>query len=264
MVRGLYVAANSLVVQEACHDTIATNLANVSTPGYRRAVTSVEAFPVALARAVSQSGAFPQASADQPAPVTHLSARQTTDFTPGLQQPTDNPCDLALDGPGFFVVEAAAGEAYTRCGSFTLDSEQYLATSSGHRLLGAAGPIKVSGHEWRVNPSGDVICDGAVLDRVRVVDFDSRAALSRLGENLFSAGGPPPAGGAPPAGAAAPAPTPQQNPSIRQGYIESSNVNAVSEMVNLITAMRAFEANQKVVQAMDQTLDRAVNEVGRV
>jgi flagellar basal-body rod protein FlgG len=243
MVRGLYVAANSLLVQEACHDTIATNLANVSTPGYRRAVTSVESFPVLLGRASRVLAGSDQA-------VPHLSARQTTDFAPGMQQPTGNPCDLALDGPGFFVVQTASGEAYTRSGSFTLDPEGYVATSGGRRLLGEAGAIRVSGRSWSITPRGEVISNGEVIDRIRVVDFDAGGELSRLGDNLFSAGRA--------------APVAKESFYIRQGYIEGSNVNAVSEMVNMIAAMRAFEANQKMIQAMDQTLDKAVNEVGRV
>jgi len=243
MVRGLYVAANSLLVQEACHDTIATNLANVSTPGYRRAVTSVESFPALVSRAGQAASSAAQA-------VPHLSVRQTTDFAPGAAQPTGNPCDLALDGPGFFAVQTSTGEAYTRGGAFTLDNEGYIATSGGRRLLGNNGAIKVTGRGWNVSPRGEVICDGAVTDRVRVVDFAAGTALSRLGDNLLSAGQA--------------APAVKENVSIRQGYIEGSNVNAVSEMVNMIAALRAFEANQKMVQAMDQTLDRAVNEVGRV
>jgi len=247
MVRGLYIAANSLLVQEACHDTIATNLANVSTPGYRRAVTSVESFPALLARTASQPGAAVPHSEQA---VPHLAARQTTDFAPGAQQPTGNPCDLALDGPGFFVVQTPSGEAYTRSGAFTLDPEGYIVTPAGRQLLGEAGAIKVTGRSWSVSPRGEVISDGAVVDRIRVVDFEAAGALSRLGDNLFSAGRA--------------APVAKESFSIRQGYIEGSNVNAVSEMVNMIAAMRAFEANQKMIQAMDQTLDRAVNEVGRV
>jgi flagellar basal-body rod protein FlgG len=261
MVRGLYVAANSLLVQEAAHDTIATNLANVSTPGYRRAVPSVESFPAVLGRVASQPDLLRQGFVGQGAAVLqslstaeqavpHLSARQTTDFTPGAHQQTDNPCDLALDGPGFFVVQAATSEAYTRAGSFTLDNEGYLTTPGGHRLMGEAGAIKVSGRNWSVTPKGDVVCDGAVVDRVRVVDFEGKQSLSRLGDNLFAAGDMQPVA--------------VDEVAIRQGYIEGSNVNAVSEMVNMITALRAFETNQKVIQAVDSTLDRVINEVGRV
>jgi len=246
MVRGLYVAANSLLVQEACHDTIATNLANVSTPGYRRAITSIESFPAALGRAASQPPSMPRVASTVP----HLSVRQTTDFSAGVQQQTDNPCDLALDGRGFFVVQTPSGEAYTRSGSFTFDSQGYLAAPNGNRLLGASGPIKITGRNWGVQRNGDVVCDGAVVDRIRVVDVAPGRALTRLGDNLLATTGEAPAA--------------KEGVSIRQGYIEGSNVNAVSEMVNMITAMRAFEANQKIIQATDQTLDKAINEVGRV
>ncbi len=260
MVRGLYVAANSLLVQQASHDTIATNLANASTPGYRRAVPSVESFPVLLGRVASQPGAVPQLLSTAAQAVPHLEPRQTTDFTPGVQQQTNNPCDLALDGPGFFVVAAGSGEAYTRAGSFTLDSEGYLITPGGHKLLGEAGPIRVSGRAWTVTTQGDVVCDGAVVDRLRVVDFEARAdgrpPLQRLGENLFSAGR-----AAPVAREEARSPKASE---IRQGYLEGSNVNVVAEMVNMISALRAFETNQKIIQAVDSTLDRVINEVGRV
>jgi flagellar basal-body rod protein FlgG len=186
--------------------------------------------------------------------VPHLSARQTTDFSPGAYQQTDNPCDLALDGPGFFAVDTPSGEAYTRAGSFTLDDDGYLITPRGHRLLGEAGAVRVAGRNWEVTPAGDVVVDRAVVDRIRVVDFaaraDGRSPLTRRGDNLFIA--------------AEAAPVAREDVSIRQGYLEGSNVNAVSEMVNLIIALRAFETNQKMIQAVDSTLDRVINEVARV
>lgn len=251
MVRGLYVAANSLLVQEAVNDTIAANLANVSTSGYRRAVTSIESFPAVLARAGSQAGTVaPQLQSTAAQAVPHLSARQTTDFSPGPQQQTGNPCDFAIEGPGFFVVQTPNGEAYTRAGSFTLDNEGYLTTPSGHKLLGDAGPIRVTGRSWRMTRDAEVVSDNAVVDRIRVVELPAQAGSTRVGENLF-------------AGTAA-APTAAESVSVRQGCLEGSNVNAVSEMVSMITALRAFETNQKVVQAVDSTLDRVINEVGRV
>jgi flagellar basal-body rod protein FlgG len=172
------------------------------------------------------------------------------DFTQGAFQTTGSKTNFALQGDGFFTVQTAAGPAYTRDGAFAVSPDGYLATLSGNKVLGNAGPIKVGKGDISVNDSGIVSQNGATLDTLKIARFANQGALTKIGGNLFSAGGA--------------VPTVAKGTVVRQGYLEASNVNSVSEMVSMISAYRTFEASSKAVQAADSTLDKCVNEVGRV
>lgn len=241
MLSGLYLAGNSLVVQAERQDAIAANLANASTAGYKRICVGVSARSSVFADELA-------AATGQTEPYQCLAATSRLDTAPGPLTATGNPCDLALDGPGYFAVQAGGGELYTRNGSFRLSPDGTLVDSLGRAVLGQRGPIRLQGEQWEVSADGTVSVEGAAVATLKVVDFPA-ALATKQGDGVFAA---PPA-------AVRVVPAPQ----VTQRQIERSNVQVVEEMVNMITALRTFEAAQRIIQAQDRTLDKAVNDVGR-
>lgn len=247
MVRGLYSSANGLLVEAARTDTIAANLAGLSVPAYRRDIPTVSAFEQTLTYTALAGGAGPVGP-----PVVLLPETQV-DLQPGQLRQTGGRLDLALDGPGYFCVQRPRGEAYTRSGAFHLDASHYLLTSAGDRVLGQAGPVRIEGGQVEVLENGDLLVDGARVDRLRLVAFPAGADAQKLGRGLLRVDGPVVA-----------ADSGGEVGRVRQGYLEQANVNAVTELAAMIAALRAFEASQRALQATDETLAKAINEVGRV
>ncbi len=256
MVRGLYTACSGMLLQMAKQDVIANNLANANTPGFKKQITIATAFP---GMAVSRLGETKEKEGrNEPVPPaaigwlgTGAAVRQiSTDYSQGAMQKTDNPTDLAIAGKGFFVIETPQGERYTRNGSFRLNSEGIITTEQGYPVLGRSGPITVGDQQFTVDEKGNVVAGDSVVDTLRIVTVSDGSRLVRLGDDLY----------ADPENNAQDAPQPQ----VLQGYLELSNVVAVKEMVEMITALRAYEANQKVIQAHDQTLDSLINRVAAV
>lgn len=246
MIHGLYSAANGMLVQQMATDTTANNLANASTAGYRRQLPSITSFAQRLDASLQAKLPVNPVYAEPTANLLTLSG--VTDPRTGSIRQTGNPTDFALRGDGFFVLDDAAGhELLTRSGSFTLNPDNQLTTEDGLLVQGERGPISIDGATWEVDPAGRVLVDSDEIDRLRVVVPSDPASMTRVGATRWQAAGV----------------MPMSNPRVQQGYLESSNVNPVAEMVALITASRQFEANQKSVQAIDSTLDRLVNEVGR-
>jgi len=254
VIRGLYSSANGLLVQSARTDVISSNLAGLSVPGFRRDVPVVTAFPRAL-----QYAARGRAAAGAPGSSSIVLAPETSvDLQPGALRSTGAPFDLALDGPGYFSVQTPAGEAYTRSGAFRLDAAgrqaglAALVTQSGHPVLGQTGPIRISGAEFEVLDNGDILVDGARVDRLKLADFPTGTQMQKLGDGLLR-----------PLRPVAPLPAAGISATVRQGYLEEANVNAVSELAAMISALRSFEASQRALHAADQTLDKVINEIGR-
>lgn len=244
MIRGLYSSANGLLAESTRNDTIAANLAGLSVPGFRRDIATVSALGPTLDYLAGG------ASAGLAGPSALLDSAISVDLQPGAVRTTGNRLDLALEGPGYFAVQTTGGEAYTRGGAFRLDAAGRLVTAAGDPVLGAAGAIVLRGGQVEVRENGEVLVDGARVDRLKLMDFTPGAQVAKLGRGLLKLS----AGAAQPAGAA----------QVRQGYLEEANVNAVSELAAMIASLRAFEASQRALQATDQTLEKAIGEVGRV
>lgn len=244
MIRGLSAGASALLAQQTTLDATAQNLANVSTAGYRRQITTTGSFQKLVDGPVSQVvGTAPALP-----PPTLLYVTSSADTSQGAMRQTGNPTDLALEGNGYFTVQTpGAGEAYTRDGAFSLDANNRLVTSEGLPVLGERGPITIANSQWNVTRTGQVVVNGAVVDRLKLVTLPDPSTATRTGNNLFAASTAQPATQA----------------TVLQGYLEGSNVNPVSEMLALINSSRMFEANQRCIQALDSTLDRAVNEIAR-
>lgn len=244
MIQGLYITATGMLVQERRHDVVAQNLANVSTAGYQRQTL---AFHADVSAQYASAGRT--LKGQSPLPVFLVNAVNGTDSTQGSSiQETGNPAHLALEGTGYFTVETPQGPAYTRDGSFTLDATGKLMTRDGYAVLGEKGPITITNAQWSVAPDGRVSIKGAMADRLRIANIDNLATANRVGSSLWQTDAAQPA----------------TVVTVRQGALEGSNVSAITEMLSLIQTTRQYEACQKALQAVDSTLDRAVNDVGRM
>ncbi|MGE5587939.1 MAG: flagellar basal-body rod protein FlgF [Clostridia bacterium] len=255
MVRGLYAAASGMVAGMLQQDVIAHNLANVDTPGYKKDVALVGAFADDMAVRVESQGAWRSARTVPLGWVGSGSYVRGTGFdrSEGPIVETGAPLDLAIEGDGYFVVEVPEGEAYTRNGSFTLNARGELVTEDGTPVLGESGRIVIpAGGKVEVRGDGRIAVDGQVVARLRLVAFDAGSLPGKAGGDVFVA----PPGTARSVGAG-------DGTVVRQGFLEMSNVTAVTEMVQMIAGMRAYEACQRVVWFLDQTLDKSINDVGR-
>lgn len=266
MVKGLYTAYTGMIEEVRRMDVMTNNLANADTTGYKKEGTVNQAFKDQLAIKIKDTSEpfYERRLGDVNMGVKI--GETYRDYSQGSFRVTDNALDVALDGEGFFAVEftSKAGVTsvkYTRDGSFTMDRDGYLRTKDGDYILNQNGAMNGTPGEAsriRLNPNqeilietdGSIYQEGNLVGRIGVVDFENYDYLQKYGENMFDAV----------AGAAKVA----SGALVEQGTLEMSNVNVVSEMVEMITISRAYEANQKIIQTMDATLDKAVNTVGQV
>lgn len=181
------------------------------------------------------------------------------DFSQGDLIETGGKFDLALSGPGFFQVQGEDGRTYyTRDGSFTLNNEGNLSTLDGREVLGQGGLINIATGEFEVLRDGTILVDGENAGRLNIVDIENREFLRKIGDNVFDVvrdenGDPMGDLG-----------EMEFTGQLLQGYLEESNVNAIGEMVEMISLLRDFEAGQKAIRVQDEMLEKASNEIGRV
>jgi flagellar basal-body rod protein FlgF len=239
--RGLFAAASGMLADQIRQDVIANNLANATTAGFKGDTAVGEAFPSLLINQLQTGATIGKLG---------LGSRITevaTDGSQGALRQTGNTYDLAVAGDGWFSVQGPNGVAYTRNGAFTTDAKGQLVTADAQPVLDDGGrPITV-GNNATISPDGKVTVDGRQVARLAVTVLDPKR-LHKLGDNLYT-------------GMVKKGADPGR---VEQGFLENSNVNSVKEMVDLISTMRSFEAGQKAVQALDDTLGKAVNDVGRI
>lgn len=262
MVRGMYTAASGALVAQSTVDTIANNLANVNTAGFKRTLLQVQAQPNrALYRFQTDPGKSSGARAGGlPAqvPIGALGSGAQVydtpaDYEQGLIATTGNDLDVALSGPGFFAIRDGNGALrYTRDGAFVRDQNGFLTAQNGDRVLGRNGAPIVLPQSGKVEIArdGTISVDGRGYDRLRLVEFGNLTALRPEGANRFAD-----TGAAGPRNAA--------NTSAIQGSLEKSNADVVRSMVDLIAAQRWFDANEKSIQTQDDAVGQAVQTVGR-
>ncbi|MDD4599870.1 MAG: flagellar basal-body rod protein FlgF [Negativicutes bacterium] len=248
MIRGIYAAASGMVAESTRNDVTANNLANANTAGFKKDIAVSRDFASVLIQRINDGQSAPTiGSLGSGSQIDEVA----TIHSGGAIRETGNDFDMALDGQGFFVIQTPNGLRYTRNGSFSRSGEGELVTGDGHRVLGQNGrPIAIAGDKLTVAADGAISVDGLELNRLQVVGFANEKQLTKEGNSLYAA----------PNGVQAQ----QAAATVNQGYLEMSNVNIVAEMINMITGFRAYEVNGKSVQAHDQLLDKAVNEVGRV
>ena len=234
MSSGIYVATAGAVAQSHALDATANNIANASTTGFHGdRVTFREALTAARSPDVATVGA----------------GTTRIDGQAGALTPTGSPLDLALDGDGYFGVATPNGPRYTRAGNFQLDAARTLVSADGFALRGQGGaPISIppEAQTIAVAADGTVSADGAELGRLELVRF-APAQVQRQGGTLFAATGRPLAG---------------DPPRVRSGMLESSNVNVVRGVVDLVKVSRTYESLMRVIQGYHDIESRAARELG--
>lgn len=249
MLKGIYSAAAGMTSELLRNDVIAENLANVSTPGFKSQVPSFQTFGETLINQIHGNTATPLGTVNHGSQVFQTA----TYFKQGDMMQTGNPLDVAINGEGFFTIkQAGTGNIYyTRAGNFTRDMDGYLTTLNGDRVQGESGDLAIPKQASRIQISraGQISGDNQVIGQIKVAQFADQNALERQGANSYTSTAKPIVGG---------------NVNIEQGTLEQSNANVVMEMVNSISAMRSYETMQKTIQMQNQTLERVINDVGRV
>lgn len=278
MFRGFYTVASGMITQQRKTEVLTNNMANVNTPGFKAEQSTIRSFPEMLMSSIEKTRiptekGFNMRQLRQHGPIsTGVYLQETIPLhAQGQLRMTELTTDLALENrllpinengeQGALVFRLENGndsEIYTRNGNFQLDLEGYLTTASGHYVLGTTGQrILIQNDDFQVQEDGTILVNGHEVATISVAYTENPteqlykqedgAFLSVDGERLVEANTVD--------GAAY---------GIRQGYLEGSTVDASRTMTDMLTAYRAFEANQKVLQAYDRSMEKAVNEIGRL
>ena len=260
MMRSLYTAATGMTAQELNLDVISNNLANVNTTGFKKSRADFEDLMYQTMRqpGAQQAGGNMIPTGMQVGMGVRPVAIQKI-WTQGDYQQTDNQLDIAIEGDGFFLIQKDNEDVYTRDGSFKLNNNRDIVDSNGN-LLVPQMTVPENTTSITVDPNGLVTAlasDGVAteLGNIQLYTFPNASGLMAAGRNYFRE---TPASGAPVAGD----PGTDQYGTLAQGFLEMSNVSVVDEMVNMIVAQRAYEANSKAITTADQMLQTA-NQVKR-
>jgi len=237
-------------------ETITHNISNADTTGFKKEHLVSHTFDEVLIRRINDPHVLSQTRTITNMPIVGPLALGTqidqlyVNFDEGALEGTERRTDLALVGDVFFVMQTPAGERYTRTGAFYVDEMGYLTDGEGHFLLGENGPVYVGGLNFVVDDIGGVYVDGELTNQIRVVSFADNGELRKQGSNLYYS-------------LEAPLAEPGRY-RIIQGFLETSNVDIGREMVDMLTVFRAYETNQRMLTMIDETVGKAVNEIGRL
>ncbi|WP_097025829.1 flagellar hook-basal body complex protein [Clostridium peptidivorans] len=246
MIRGLYTAVSGMITQEAKQDVITNNLANVNTAGFKVDNLATKSFNEVLLsnRDKIVNGKNVKVNLG----TINLGSKideVATSFTQGILQNTDKETDFGIEGRGFFVIERNNGinkeRYYTRDGHFHVNSQGFLVNDSGDNVIGINA-------QTRAEEPINVNVNSLNQSNMMLVDFQDYNSLTKIGDNIYSGEGQQIAA----------------NGNIKQYSLEKSNVNVTREMIEMMTVMRTFETNQKMIQSLDETLGKAANEIGRI
>jgi len=231
-------------------ETITNNVVNAETTAYKKEYNIAHSFDEVFTRRVNDTHSVMRGPQVGPLNLGTQVDHLYIDFTQGSMEGTERATDFALVGDAFFVMQTLDGERYTKTGHFYINDQGYLADGDGNLLLGNNGPIYVGGLDFRVDSSGNVFTNDGYADTIRVVSFADNTQLRRQGENLYYS---------------LEAPLEEANPySIAQGFLEASNVDIGREMVDMLAMYRTYETNQRMITMIDETVGRAVNDIGRL
>lgn len=264
--KGIFSAVSGAMAQSSRLDTIANNLANVNTTGFKKDrqvfseyLTSFEKQNdvIQVPRVPASIESFYDMQGGDTAYVNP--AGTYTNFEQGALRSTGSPLDVAIEGKGFFEVSAPQGLRFTRSGSFQIDAAGRLVTKEGFPVLreGQGGPaqriIQTSSRNLTISKGGEIFDGGNNIGKLAVSTFAVDDDLQKVGGSLYGLKGNAVSG-----------PVPAPEAKLAQGFLEGSNVNVVEEMTDMITANRVFEAAQQAIKATDQMDDKLINTVGKV
>jgi flagellar basal-body rod protein FlgF len=249
----MYTAAAGALVAQANADMIADNLANVSTSGFKRAMMQVQSGDTLDLNRMQTDPGMGGNGMSVSVPVGTLGlgsqiAATPTVFVQGATAQTGNPFDVAITGNGFFTVQTPQGIRYTRSGAFVKNGNGLLMTQDGNLVMGNSGAIALPQGDVAIAADGSISVNGSRIDQLRLTQFGNLTNLSKQGSSLYADLGAQP--------------SLDTTSTVDQGKIEQSNSNVVQSMVDLITAQRWFEANQKVIQTEAQATTQAISSVG--
>lgn len=272
MLRGFYTAASGMITQQRKQEALANNIANANTPGYKADEATIRAFPEILIQQMDTKRLPTERGLNLPVrqPIGSLNTgvyvhETIPNFAQGDIKETGISTDIALinrqlpDEAGglFFSVQQDDGEVrYTRNGNFTVDGQGYLVTNEGYYVLDIAGnPIQTNNLDFNVTSDGIFETDDGQVIPLGITYVENTNALVKEGNDLYRAeedANPiqPDVAGA--------------TYTVQQGFLERSNVDALQSMTKMMEAYRLFETNQRVLRAYDESMDKAVNEIGRL
>lgn len=253
MVKGLYTSYAGMNLQQKRLDIVTNNLANATTTGYKKEGVTAQSFDSVYGIKVKDESV---AYINQRIGTLNLGAKigeTYRDWGQGSFVSTENEYDFALGGSGFFEIQftSKSGETstlYTRDGSFQMNKEGYLVTKDGDFVLGeSGGPIQLPTDidQLSVDTLGNIYADGQFIDKFALTDFEDYNYLQAYGENMFTT--------------VDGITFKEATATVNQGYTEASNINTVTEMVDMISIAREYESNQKVMTTIDDMLGKMVN-----
>lgn len=259
MIRGLYTAASGMIAQQRRQEMLTNNMANANTPGHKADQASLRTFPRMLIANLSQAY---ESSSNELATGVYLQ-ETIPNFLQGSLMETGKDTDVALiDGnlpensTLMFAVQTEDGIRYTRNGNFTVDNDGRLITRQGMPVLDVNGnAIFLQSEQFRILTDGTILENDVPVTQLNVFLIDDANQLVKEGNGLFRNDG---------AAAASAVGNPDVTYQLQQGFLERSNVDLQQTMTEMLNTYRTFEANQKVLQTYDETLDKAVNQVGRI
>jgi flagellar basal-body rod protein FlgF len=252
MIRGLYTSAAGMLAGLRRYESVVQNLSNVRTIGYKADRTTLNDFPALLLARVRGD----RADAEVGTVATGVSlSTVTTDLKAGELRLTDHPYDFAIVGDGYFRLETPEGVRYTRDGRFYRGQDGRLTSADGYPVLGTNGPIVLpptDGTPFTVTPQGLIFVDDVPVAQLSVARFANPTDAVKVSQTNFKSA------------AAEPQLMPANEVRVFQGYLEESNVDVARETTELMSVMRAYESNQRLVQYQDQINRQTVSELGRV
>ncbi|MCK9479152.1 MAG: flagellar basal-body rod protein FlgF [Firmicutes bacterium] len=249
MVRGLYIAGTGMITQMKRMDVLSNNLANVDTNGFKEDSLLSRSFEDMLIDRIGDPAVVNVSSrVGQLNTGIHIDSVYTG-FEQGSAKETNCPTDLMIKGEGFFVVLTENGERYTRDGAFEIDGFGRLATKSGDVVLGENGAINLSNNNFTVKSNGEIYTEDGFVDKIKIINFDNNA-LRKTGNNLYEN--------------YLQSPEQTSSSNVAQGFVESSNVDLAKSMVRMVEVYRNYESNQRIIKMIDDTLAKAVNEIGKI
>jgi flagellar basal-body rod protein FlgG len=234
---GLIEGTETMIAQQHRMNQIANNLANVDTAGYKKEDVTFHEMLYTTDEGRNRVG---------------KALKILTNHDKGAMKITNNQLDFAIDGNGFFKIQTPQGIRYTRAGNFHVNSEGQLMTPSGYLVMGGGGPLTIIGTDVSIAADGSITVDNVSAGKLDIVTVDNLNGLEKEGNNMFRLL---------PGEAAE---TPATGYSVKQGFIEASNVTLVTEMTNMLDLHRAYESQQKIIRTFDEMDSKAINSVGKL